>query len=196
MRNHLPNFVRANSAGNLALFAPVATHFADVHERDSTSFLAKHFKMLLDVCKFIHSKGICHRDLRPCNLLFFEDRLIVNDFGCATRMTWGYFREEYSGSSYGFFPNELDLNGMHVPTRKTDLFQVLLICVHFCFPHLEKQWIENFEENEKGNRTNNYWLMILQSVPILADAFNVITEYGDEVYEKLFQVLRPNLKTR
>ena len=45
------------------------------------------FKQLLEVIELMHSEGICHRDLKPDNLLFDANfNLKVADFGLATEL--------------------------------------------------------------------------------------------------------------
>ncbi len=43
------------------------------------------FKGLL----YLHSKGICHRDIKPQNLLVKENKLVIADLGAAKILTPG-----------------------------------------------------------------------------------------------------------
>ncbi|OHS96117.1 hypothetical protein TRFO_37726 [Tritrichomonas foetus] len=44
------------------------------------------FKQILEVIKFMHQNGVCHRDIKPDNILFDENgKVKVCDFGLSTR---------------------------------------------------------------------------------------------------------------
>ena len=99
LRKYFPVIADFSEDNKIVLFSPVAKHFS----RYNRDFTAKHLRALLDVCKFMHSKRIFHRDLRPSNLLMSNGHLLVNDFGCAVQVDTSDCFVHYRGSPYGVF---------------------------------------------------------------------------------------------
>ena len=182
LRKYFPVIADFSEDNKIVLFSPVAKHFS----RDKRNFTAKHLRALLDVCKFMHSKCIFHRDLRPSNLLMSNDHLLVNDFGCAVQAVESEYFVIYRGSLDGVFLGELNGN-YHFPSRKTDLFQVLLVFAYFKCANKLAQWIDI------KIKTAESFLKIFKDFAVFEVAFNLIDENEDDVYDAMFDLLENHM---
>ena len=179
LRKYFPVIADFSEDNKIVLFSPVAKHFS----RYNRDFTAKHLRALLDVCKFMHSKRIFHRDLRPSNLLMSNGHLLVNDFGCAVQVDTSDCFVFYRGSPYGVFPGELVNN-----YRKTDLFQVLLVFAYFRCANELALWIDiEF-------KTPKIFLGIFKDFVAVQEAFKLIDVNEDDVFDAMFNWLKSNLR--
>ena len=183
LRKYFPVIADFSEDNKIVLFSPVAKHFS----RYNRDFTAKHLRALLDVCKFMHSKGIFHRDLRPSNLLMSNGHLLVNDFGCAVQAVTSDCFVQYRGSPYGVFPGELNGN-CHIPSRKTDLFQVFLVFAYFIYANELARWIKI------KIKTAENFLGIFKEFAVVEEAFNLIDENEDDLYDAMFKLLEYHLR--
>jgi len=65
------------------LFALIRSDKKKMNEKDMRVLIYQIFRGML----YIHSLGICHRDIKPHNLLVKGRRLVLCDFGSAKILT-------------------------------------------------------------------------------------------------------------
>jgi serine/threonine protein kinase len=78
--------IRAELDGVVAIpwFAmPLATELESALAGSSLGEVVTHFSALADTLAILHQQNIYHRDIKPKNLLFYEGRAVLSDFGIA-----------------------------------------------------------------------------------------------------------------
>ena len=58
-------------------------------------------KQLIDILKYLHGEGVVHRDIRPPNVLFNDNRIYLVDFGLARRIDNKSFKTERDFLCFG-----------------------------------------------------------------------------------------------
>ncbi|CAE6939713.1 unnamed protein product [Symbiodinium sp. CCMP2456] len=106
----------------------------------SENFAASIMQGLLAALRHIHLQGVCHRDVKPENVLVSNSRPLLCDFGVATRLSEVRKRPIHCGPA-GFTAPEILLN--MEPTTQSDVFSagcVLFFMIlkqrPFCDPDL------------------------------------------------------------
>lgn len=135
---------------------------------DLTIVLTIGIKML-DIIKFIHEKGLVHRDIKPDNFLFGlysnestnTEKIYLIDFGfCKTYKTIdGEHNDEKPLTRIIGTPNYISLNvhNLHQPSRRDDVESTLYIMIYMLFGSLD--WEDEKDEDKiiemKENLTKN-----------------------------------------
>jgi serine/threonine protein kinase len=79
--SHLP----AEDSGERAWFVmPIATPLAERLRSSSKPDCVAAVAEAADTLAALHARGVGHRDVKPANLLFWRDRVVVTDFGLGT----------------------------------------------------------------------------------------------------------------
>lgn|GEM_PF-3046413 len=96
-----------------------------------TAFLQK-IHYLIQLCndiKALHSNNYCHRDIKPNNLLFLEDKLYLADFGLVTdpQETTGITPDRTRMGNYQTIAPEMRKTGKNLQTedyKKSDIYSL------------------------------------------------------------------------
>lgn len=97
---HVPILVGESFDPTFIETTPIATHFGfDVR------FTGHHALQVLRVLQVVHSSGIVHRDIRPDNLLFHSEGVLVNDWGASIEAN---VRSPYHGAARHVSDDVLD----------------------------------------------------------------------------------------
>lgn len=124
---------------------------------------------MLDIIKFIHEKGLIHRDIKPDNFLFGLysngsiniEKIYLIDFGfCKSYKTIdGEHNDEKPLTRIIGTPNYISLNvhNLHQPSRRDDVESTLYIMIYMLFGSLD--WEDEKDEDKiiemKENLTKN-----------------------------------------
>lgn len=113
---------------------------------------------MLDIIKFIHDKGLIHRDIKPDNFLFGLDangninieKIYLIDFGfCKTYKTVdGQHNDNTPLSNIIGTPNYISINvhNLHQPSRRDDVESTIYIMIYMLLGYLDWEKEKN-EEN-------------------------------------------------
>ena len=97
----------------------------------SENFAASIMQGLLSALRHIHLQGVCHRDVKPENVLLSNSRPLLCDFGVATRLSEVRKRPIHCGPA-GFTAPEILLN--MEPTTQSDVFSAGCVSLSFHGP--------------------------------------------------------------
>jgi len=121
------------------------------YQKERTRFPIDHVRLYMYQClkalEYVHSKRICHRDLKPDNLLVdpSRQRLKVIDFGCAKVLVKGQPNVSYICSRYYRAP-EL-MFGATEYTTAVDMWSVGTILVELLLGHLPFQGQDSTQQH-------------------------------------------------
>jgi len=124
---------------------------------------------MLDIIKFIHDKGLIHRDIKPDNFLFGLDtngninieRVYLIDFGfCKSYKTIdGEHNDNTQLTKIIGTPNYISINvhNLHQPSRRDDIESTIYIMIYMLLGYLdwEKERSEESIIKMKENIQNN-----------------------------------------
>jgi len=135
----------------------INSYIENYGKMDLTIVLTIGIKML-DIIKFIHEKGLIHRDIKPDNFLFGlnpdgsinTEKIYLIDFGfCKTYKTIdGEHNDEKPLTRIIGTPNYISINvhNLRQPSRRDDVESILYIMIYMLFGSLDWKDKKN-EEN-------------------------------------------------
>jgi serine/threonine protein kinase len=97
------------------------------------------FKQLHDAVRYIHSRNVIHRDLKPNNILFLDEKrenVVLIDFGISGYMS-GNVKETVKAGTTKFMPPELASGLNYSSSPKFDVWAlgvILYLCLFGQFP--------------------------------------------------------------
>lgn len=97
--------------------------FKDMSYDDQT--FRRFFKQALEALMYLHERNICHRDLKPTNILISNDNLILCDFGSAKIIVKDQINITYICSRYYRAPE--NLLGKRNYDCKIDIWAIALV---------------------------------------------------------------------
>ena len=126
----------------------INSHIEHNRKMDLDSVLKIGIKMF-DIIKFIHDKGLIHRDIKPDNFLFGLDvngtinteKIYLIDFGfCKSYKThYGEHVDEKPLTKIIGTPNYISINvhNLHQPSRRDDVESIIYILIYMLLGYLE-----------------------------------------------------------
>ncbi|MDZ8107790.1 MAG: right-handed parallel beta-helix repeat-containing protein [Nostoc sp. DedQUE12a] len=100
---------------------------------------------LLPVLKFIHKRGVIHRDIKPDNIMRRrDDRLMLIDFGISKELSGTVLSIGTQAGTFGYAPSEQMTYGVAYPA--SDLYALGATCIHLLTENPPEQ-LYNPQEN-------------------------------------------------
>lgn len=157
----------------------------------SENFAASIMQGLLSALRHIHLQGVCHRDVKPENVLLSNSRPLLCDFGVATRLSEVRKRPIHCGPA-GFTAPEILLN--MEPTTQSDVFSagcVLFFMIlkqrPFCDPDLatavnsaltRKINLDQFVELQDSHALKEFLSALMERSPLQRPDANAALGYS------------------
>lgn len=91
--------------------------------------IKSYFFQIINAVKFIHSKNVIHRDLKPNNILFFDKeqtQIVIIDFGISGICN-GMSREIIKAGTVRYVPPELASGDVYSSSPKIDIWSLGII---------------------------------------------------------------------
>ena len=104
---------------------PLATSFEDFTKDMTIQKIAKEFLGLIENLKKLHELGVSHRDIKPDNFLYYNERLCLADFGLAKTSDSGNLTPERRdvGAKFTMAP-EMRRTASTVDGKLADIFSL------------------------------------------------------------------------
>ncbi|CAG8577113.1 8462_t:CDS:2, partial [Scutellospora calospora] len=196
----LSNEVNALNFLNKGNFPNVPTYIAHddnsiiirpVCERFGNRFQVSHALQLLQLLVLIHREQICHRDVRPENILLDNDnnRLVLVDWGSAIRITNHNQIYTYEGTTTFASPNILEENfGPYVPSVSDDLHS--FVCTMYILRNpSEMPAISERDLSSKARVIKEYWNDKLEG-PLWAEMINASADKNYNLLKKFKKLIK------
>lgn len=84
----LPIVSHSDNTDNMWYAMPEAVKIQSEFKDKSLEYKVEVFIELAQVIESLHNKSLYHRDIKPDNILFYEDRVCLSDFGLVFREDW------------------------------------------------------------------------------------------------------------
>ena len=127
--------------GHFTIVAPLANGTLEDRLKKRISFETAYDvgSQLLDAVAYAHEQGVIHCDIKPANILLFDDNLIrLGDFGIAKAAL-----TTVSGAGTGTIGYMAPEQAMGRPSKRSDVFSIGLIAYRLfsgCWPEYPFEW--------------------------------------------------------
>jgi serine/threonine protein kinase len=138
---------------------------------------------LLPILKFVHDRGVIHRDIKPDNIMRRQDgNLVLIDFGMSKHLNSTVLSRGTTGGTMGYAPPEQIQAGVAYPA--SDIYALGATCIHLLtgiapdrlYDFQKNKWIWRRELSKQGRQISNRLAEILDRMlmPELRDRYQLI----------------------
>lgn len=195
------------------LISPVGVPFASTHQdfldyysnptkSNLVLFNSSHIKCLISTLKLIHSKSICHRDIKITNMFTSADNtFFINDLGSSCTIGLNKLFEGHFQFSPQICLDALAVKSEYKPQASHDLYMALCLVFSLLYPHIVHKLFSSRYLPGCVEATQNFWNKAFSVEPWkslvemikVADSNELdpkdLTSNTKDIYEQLSQEL-------